>query len=314
MSNNFQIHFPIKSFPFEIKHGDHLLFLGSCFSDEVYLKSKFYGFKATSNPFGTIFHPIVIGRFILETLSDSFHKERIIQNEDLFFSWDASASIFGYDSDSITAQMSEIRAKWRHYFQHCTTLFVTFGSAWAYQFYEIIVANCHKMEASLFEKKLSEIHTIVEQWKDVLATLKKINAALNIVFTVSPVRHSKDGLIENNHSKSVLISAIRELIENENCYYFPSYEIVIDELRDYRFFKIDRIHPTDEAIDYVWNRMMQTLCTDQSIQICKHVEKQRMAESHHLLFLDSKAAKKHIETTKRNREILLKQYPDVKLD
>jgi len=314
--DNFHLSFPIDPFPFTIKHGDQVVFLGSCFSDEIALKFRYYGFKSDSNPLGTIFHPVVLSRFIHETLNPEHTTERIFNQGDLYFSWDASRSMFANDSVQLYLQMKAIRESWREKLRHARVLFVTLGSAWGYRKYDpnLIVANCHKFPSSAFQKELSDSITIVREWKEVIAHLKHHNPSLQIVFTVSPVRHYRDGLIENNHSKSMLIDAVRMLVQEENCTYFPAYEIVMDELRDYRFFKIDRIHPNEEAIEYVWKRLSKVMCTTETQSICKYVEKQRLAENHRILFPESIAGINHRNITLENRSKLLHKFPEIQLD
>jgi len=314
--DNFRLYFPIDSYPFSMKHGDQLLFLGSCFSDEIALKARYCGFKCESNPFGTIFHPLVLSRFITETLEPKFSAERIVSRNDLYFTWDAGSSVFAFDSESLNLKLESIRNAWKNHLQQASILFVTFGSAWGYRIpdRDLIVANCHKFPASSFQKELSDSLTIVRQWKETIARLKDYNPALKIVFTVSPVRHFRDGLIENNQSKSILIDAVRVLVQEENCSYFPAYEIVTDELRDYRFFKTDRVHPNEEAIDYVWNRLLTTMSSTETQSICKMVVKQRLAENHRTLFPESEESINHLNITTENRRKLLNQFPEIQLN
>lgn len=313
--NEFSLSFNLPLFPFEIKYGDDLLFIGSCFSDEIASKAKYVGFKVHTNPFGTVFHPLALGRFIQETLEENV-IERPVERKDVWLSWDANSSFHAMSKEQLLEKLSLTRQNWKSKICSAEVLFVTFGTAWGYRnkISGELVANCHKFPSSEFHKELTDQSQIIEQWNAVLRTLQKANPQLKVVFTVSPVRHSKDGLIENNQSKAILIDAVHHLCKNENCFYFPSYEIVIDELRDYRFFKTDRVHPNEEAINYVWKRFSESFFSEHTNRISREVLKLRMAEAHRSLFPESKEYLKHIETSQENRLKLMKDHPEVKLD
>ncbi len=293
--SNFQLSFKIPSQETKINHKEKILFLGSCFSDEIAAKANFSGFNVLSNPFGTVFHPIALARFIKETLSSSFQKERIFQREDLFFSLDANSTIYGLNESEVTNKLKDLRIEWLHQLKSASHLFITFGTAWGYTHIEgeVLVANCHKLSSQQFEKRLTSTQEIVQCWMAVIKELKAINPQLTVCFTVSPVRHSKDGLIENNQSKALLIDAIRQLKESSNVEYFPSYEIVMDELRDYRFFKLDRVHPNEEAIDYVWQRFEATYCSVETIELSRKVKHLKLALSHKSLHPESNETLEH---------------------
>lgn len=314
--NQFQLTFPIPEFPHKIEHGNQILFIGSCFSDEIASKAAYEGFKVESNPFGTIFHPLAISRFINETISGSVVDERVINRNGTFLSWDSSGTLFDQTESGLIKKMKLLREVWLEKFKTAEFLFVTFGTAWGYRLNnsDELVANCHKFPGSNFSKELTSIDEIVFQWENVIGQLKELNPNLNICFTVSPVRHYKDGLIENNHSKAILIESARRLISENLGFYFPSYEIVIDELRDYRFYKADRVHPSDEAIHYVWERFSNTFFTKETKELSNEVVKLRLAESHKSLFPESLEYKEHQRKTQRLRETLLSKFPFLKLD
>ena len=316
MPDQFKLSFDIPEFSTKIEYGKNILFLGSCFSDEMAVKAKYQGFKVHSNPFGTIFHPLALSRFINETLSAQVISERIIQRNDLYFSWDASSSIVGLSEQELILNIQKARSDWKEKLLGATHLFVTFGTSWGYRLNKnnLLVANCHKFPGSNFTKELSLQNDIVKEWKETLVLLLEFNPSLKIIFTVSPVRHIKDGLIENNRSKAILLDAVRVLEKEANCSYFPSYEIVMDELRDYRFFKIDRVHPSEEAIQYVWERFKETYCTAETIKLSNEVFKIRLDESHTSLFPVSEETQLHKLKTAEQRKQFLNRYPEVQLD
>ncbi len=260
---DFKLQFEISKADFNIQHGESIVFLGSCFSDEMAAKASYYGFPVLSNPFGTVFHPSVISRFILESIQ-SIKEERIFQREDLFLSWDANSTIFDYSEEKYKQQLQAIRSRFVETLSKSKLLFITFGTAWGYELNDqkYTVANCHKVPNTQFTKRLSLIEELEQEWLNTITILQNNFPDLKIVFTVSPVRHVKDGLVENNQSKAILIELVRRLNEKTTSEYFPSYEIMIDELRDYRFYKTDRVHPSEEAIEYIWKRFESKYCSE----------------------------------------------------
>ena len=192
-------------------------------------------------------------------------------------------------------------------------LFVTFGTAWGYELSENseLVANCHKIPSNRFTKFLSSPYELVQDWILTLEKLRLENPELNVVFTVSPVRHIRDGIIENNHSKARLIEAVHQLSLEENASYFPSYELVVDVLRDYRFYAEDLVHPSKQAIDFVWERVEATYFSDKAITLNRKVEQLRRMVRHELKFEESVAAQKYAENLERQVRNLLGEYPEV---
>lgn len=311
----FHTDFPIPRANFNVQIKDDLLFIGSCFSDDISVKAENSGFKVSANPFGTIFHPLAISRFIEEILEENKPGERIVQRNDMFFSWDASGQLYGLNRVDLEEKLSEIRLEWESKIKSSKVLFITFGTAWGYVHteYNLVVANCHKQPQLCFLKELSTTEDITSSWIPVIRKLQKINPELQIVFTVSPVRHTRDGLIQNNQSKAVLIEVVRVLNEMDRVSYFPSYEIVMDELRDYRFFKEDRIHPNDEAISYIWDRFKQTYCTVEEIELMQEIEGVRSMVSHKILYPESKENEVFQEQLTRKKTSIHERFPWVKL-
>lgn len=313
--DSFFLPLEIKPAVFNIKHGDHLLFLGSCFSTEISNKAGFYGFDVKADPFGTIFHPEVIARNISEVIDQENIKERIIERDDLFFSWDASGTIFSYNHEDLDLKLKQTRKELLSSLSSAKVLFITFGTAWGYSLKEnlITVANCHKLANTSFEKQLASIDTLEQAWIKTIAKLKTVNKNIELVFTVSPVRHAKDGIVENNQSKAILIELVRRLTASQGVSYFPSYEIMMDELRDYRFYKKDRIHPNEEAVEYIWGKFKDTYFNEETMKICSKVGKIQQAAQHRSLYRESKEYLNFQEKNKRNIEELLKQFPNIKL-
>ncbi len=306
--NQFFLKFPIQKSEKSFQHGDGIILTGSCFSDEISNKLKEAGHTVCSNPLGTIFHPSVLAFNLMDALNEQ-PDERIFERDGLFYTWNASTLVHGKSREELQQKLLQLKAEFRAQIVAAKLLVVTFGTAWGYELNETqeIVANCHKMPSQLFTKFLSSPYELVQDW--ILATeqVRTINPNLSIVFTVSPVRHVKDGLIENNLSKARLIEAVQQLTLEENTFYFPSYELVIDVLRDYRFFKEDRVHPNQEAIDFVWSKFEETYFTEQTIDLNKQVEKTNQFARHR-----STESEKHAELVKQRQLEITSKFPLVK--
>ncbi len=285
MELKLKVDFPIADFTSKIAHESKLVLLGSCFTNEMGNKFRHYGFEAKISAFGTIFHPIPLARLVSETLT-GIQQERILQRNDLFFSWDASSSMYDLSVEMLIEKLNAERADLKSQLTQANVVFITFGTALGYEELnqELIVANCHKMPKDHFYKSLTDYELLIDTWMNTLNDLFALNPSCEVVFTVSPVRHIKDGLVENNRSKSRLFELISALEAHPQVHYFPAYEIVIDELRDYRFYKVDGIHPNQQAIDYVWNRFSATFLNEITQSICEEVNTLRRMESHETLF------------------------------
>ena len=285
---DFSLQFDIPKVDFSVEHGEGLLFIGSCFSDEIASRAKFAGLNVSSNPFGTIFHPSLIAQFISESI-ECKNSERLFTREDLHLSWDANSTIYDFSETELKDKLSELRADFISQLKTAKALFITFGTSWVYRLISDnqLVANCHKVASNQFQKELSTVEELTSEWIKVIEQLKVFNPDLNVIFTVSPVRHSKDGLVENNQSKAILIETIRRLQSTTDCSYFSSYEIMIDELRDYRFFKQDRVHPSEEAVDYIWKRFESTYFSKETIDLNSKVVQLRRSLLHKSIHEDS---------------------------
>ncbi|MEN9743357.1 MAG: hypothetical protein RLZZ65_1162 [Bacteroidota bacterium] len=304
---------PIISFQHQISHENPLLFIGSCFSEQIGSKAQNNGFDVFVNPGGTIFHPLALAELLSWVLDES-DDLAIFQREDVWLSWLASSTVYAMSEADLTIQLKQLREDILQYLQKSSHLFVTFGTAWAYKLKRTqkVVANCHKQAAAHFTKELSDIGDIVESWNHLILTLQALNPQLEIVFTISPVRHSKEGLLENNRSKARLHLALESLLEQKNCAYFPSYELLIDVWRDYSFFKADGVHPNSNAIEQVWAHFLETAANAQTKNIIAEWERIEAAAHHRILFPESAAAKQHSAAVQEKKQAFFKKYPAFK--
>ncbi len=267
-----------------IDYRSKLCLLGSCFSDSIAAKLENAQFEVLSNPFGVAFNPISIANQLLDI------EERIFKSDELFRSWNYHSSIRSESKSALATLIKTKKHALLNFVKHSDVIFITFGSAWGYELKNDnrIVANCHKEPQELFTKKLLEATEIVAIWKNVF----QMYPDKKWVFTVSPVRHWKDGVRENNVSKGVLHLAIDTLIKSSNVSYFPSYELVVDELRDYRFYKEDMLHPNDLAVSYIWEYFKNTYFSKKEISNVNRVEQLKRNLAHRPFDLESEAFKK----------------------
>jgi hypothetical protein len=287
--------------------GDKITLLGSCFSDEMAEQFKKSGFQVESNHLGTIFHPIALANlFLIDDLNLS-----IIQRDDLFLSWMAAGSIYGLNKGSYLKTLVDLRNELIDSIKKSSFLFVTFGTAYGYEHKEFttVVANCHKFPSSEFDKILSSTGEMEQSWEMALEKIYEINPEIQVIFTVSPVRHSKDGLVENNRSKARLIEVTNRLTITEKEWYFPSYELVVDVLRDYRFYKEDFVHPTQQTVEYVYHFVEQVFMDSDTREITRQVRKLRELTSHKLLYPESIKSSEFELNTKNKIAKFLAEYP-----
>ncbi len=261
---------------FTLNHRDGIVMMGSCFSENIGMILQRHHFDVDLHSHGIIFNPLAITK----SLDDVINKKNYIESELVCYN-DIYHSLFhhgNFSSDNpretlnrINSSITESHEKLRQ----AKVLMITFGSAWAY-FYKktnSVVANCHKIPQQEFEKRLLTHSEIELSMKSVFDSLKKFNPNLKIIFTISPVRHLRDGFFENQLSKSKLFIAVSNLLEtNKDYFYFPAYEIILDDLRDYRFFKEDLVHPNSTAINYVWEKFISWCLDSSSHQLLQKME------------------------------------------
>ncbi len=276
------------NFHFDYNH--KYFFIGSCFSDHMGYKFDERYFHSLINPFGTCFNPVSIAKLI-DLVEDGVDIDDIHFNKQtqLYFHYDFHTSFSSPDRDQCFAAISQALEHTKQYLKNTQVAFITLGTAWVYSRLadHKIVSNCHKMQSGLFNKKMLTIDEIKQSLDRLTSKLKAFNSQMKIIFTLSPVRHIKDGIEENMLSKSRLLCAIHDTINNEDLHYFPAYEIMMDDLRDYRFYKSDMIHPNDQAIEYIWDKLV-VKCFDSEIQaIIKKVEKINLFMNHRPTFENS---------------------------
>ena len=310
---NFILPFPIKKFTHQVNIKQALLLMGSCFAEEIGAKLEERKFNAVINPHGILYNPISICNALTDYIENKkYTKEDIFPHDELWRSFNHHSKFADTDADVCIENINHRISQTHQQLKEANWLLITFGSAFAYTHNKQIVANCHKLPSSQFEKILIPKQQISDTWQKQLATLKEFNPQLTILFTVSPVRYVRDGVIENNRSKGILLDAVHTLTEqNTNCFYFPAYEIVIDELRDYRFFKEDLVHPNHLAINYVWQKFTDALCDEETKNFMTDYEPILKSLRHRDLREGTTATLKFKKQLEEKQVALKKKYPFV---
>lgn len=244
--------------PAGIQHQQKLLLMGSCFTEHIGKRLRDLKFDCSSNPFGIVFNPESMLQALTCLLENKpFGESGLIEQQGSWLSLETHTSFNRSSKEELLAQLNAVVAEWHERLRTADWLLLTFGSAFCYEHREQkrIVANCHKLPAKQFTKKMAGPSTIIASYNALLKSLRSFNPALKVILTVSPVKHLRDGVVENNLSKAALILAAHGIVNtNDHCYYFPAYELVSDDLRDYRFYEADMAHPNQQAIDYVWQK------------------------------------------------------------
>lgn len=306
--SNFAEIFPSPIALVPIAHGQKVVQLGSCFSTHITQKLRYAGFSVEDNPFGVIFQPLVIAEHIQQALSGETAK-KTVQKDDVFLDYRASGSVYGMTQTALDDALSQRFLHLKEALLTADYLMVTFGSALGYYLKASneLVANCHQQPAALFDKKVSEVAEMTRVWKETIHQLKQVNPRLQVVFTVSPVRYSREGWIENNRSKARLIALCENLAPVAT--YFPSYELVIDLLRDYRYFEADEVHPNAVAINQVWDLFQAWFFTTETQAVCAEIAKIRTMEAHRFLYPESVKVSQFQEKTNQLKRALLLKNP-----
>jgi hypothetical protein len=294
----------------QIRYGQRVVLLGSCFSAHLGDRLRRGGFAVSSNPPGTIFHPIPMARFLVETLKGS-NNERMLQRDDVWLSRDAGSEVYAMSEEELHKKLEDIRARFVEDLSTAGVLVVTFGSAHGYCLKTTgeIVANCHKAPSGEFVKELTAVDVLLENWSEALQLLKDRFPGLAIVFTVSPVRYVRDGWTENNRSKARLFELTEQLQQRFGAGYFPSFELISDVLRDYRYFEADGVHPNRQAVDEVWKLFRAWYFDAATDGIVTEMEHLRKMSEHRLLFPESVKSAEFLQRFHEKRESFLSLHP-----
>ncbi len=313
----FSTRVPILKSQYSIDYHSKVVSLGSCFAENMAEKFDYFKFQNSCNPFGIIFNPVSLEKIIKRGVEKIFFTEKeIFFHNDLWHSYEVHSELSHPDKDYFLGQLNALVEAFCLQISEASHLIITYGTSWVYRDIESnkIVANCHKVPQKQFVKELLSFAIIENSIQNSIELIQKINPDCKFIFTVSPVRHIKDGFVENTWSKSNLISAIHSVHNSQliTCNYFPSYEIMMDELRDYRFYAEDMLHPSAVAVDYIWQRFKETAISETAFVIMEEVESIQKSLAHKPFNSNSES---HLKFQSKLREKITKlesQYPFMK--
>jgi hypothetical protein len=308
---DFILPFPLKKLPQQVNIQQALLLVGSCFAEEIGAKLSERKFNSVVNPHGILYNPLSICGAVSDYVENKKYSQAdIFLHDELWRSFKHHGKFADVNAEACLVNINHNISEAHQQLKNAKWLVLTFGSAFAYTHNDKVVANCHKLPAAQFKKVLLSKEQIVAEWQKQIAALKAFNPQLQIMFTVSPVRYVRDGVIENNRSKGILLDAVHGLVEqNTNCFYYPAYEIVIDELRDYRFFKEDLVHPNYLAINYVWQKFVDAACDDETKNFIADYEPIMRSLQHRDLQQETSASIKFKKALEDKQSALKKKYP-----
>lgn len=298
-----------------IDYKSKVLLLGSCFTENIGKKLHYYKFQNVINPFGILFHPLAIEDLITNSINNKkYAEEDVFYLNEQWHCFEAHSKL----SSSSKQELLELLNKAADFsfksIQESSNIIITLGTAWVYRHIETdtIVANCHKLTQKHFNKELLSVETVSESLEAIISLIKSVNPNVNIIFTVSPVRHLKDGFKENTLSKAHLIAGIHQVIEpRKKIHYFPSFEIMMDELRDYRFYADDMIHPNQTAINYIWEKFRASWVSQNAEVVMEAVNTIQKGLNHKPFNPNSEAHKQFRQNLSERIVKLQSQFPHI---
>ena len=302
----FRTELSVLSGDLKISHADAIVMMGSCFTENISVKMSAAGFTTDVNPFGTVYNPLSLSVNLNRLMDEKPYVENeLFRDKDLFHSFAHHSRFSGMN---LSETLEKINSRLKHsltFLRKANILTVTFGTASVYRLRatEAVVSNCHKLPASLFIHERMSLEDIAIEWNNLIPRLKEYAPGIKILFTVSPLRYLKDGFHENQLSKATLLLAIEKIIRNnQDTYYFPSYEIVTDDLRDYRFYADDLIHPSGQAVDYIWEKFSEAYFDKETQKIVQEFESVERALNHKPFYPESAEYKKFMRKIEEKKE------------
>lgn len=311
---NFHLEFSPKPFNTKIVHQNNLFLIGSCFSENIGSKFKQHKFSVLENPNGILFNPVSISKSITSYIENKqYSKVDLFYQNELWNSWEHHTRFSDVDLDVCLNRINASQQQAHQFIKTADWVFITLGSAFVYELEnKSIVANCHKVPTDKFKKKLLSVEDVLAVLDNVMHRIFMHNPTAKIMFTISPVRHLRDGFVENNRSKAVLIQAVHHLVNKFNkLFYFPAYELVIDDLRDYRFYAEDLVHPNYAATNYVWDKLVDCCIDENTIQLMKQLNEINAAVNHKSFNPTTEAHQKFIDTTLSKINTIKKIHPHI---
>jgi hypothetical protein len=316
---DFHLEFTPKPFSIKINHRHKLMLMGSCFTENIGDKLMAHKFSVLQNPNGILFNPVSVLDAVENYISNKqIDSDALFYLNEAYHSWQHHSRFSAPEKSVAVTTINNSTSNAHNYLKNTDFLIITFGSAWVYELTDnadnilknVVAANNHKAPADWFSRRLLSIDELNNILDRLITALKIFNPSLNIIFTISPVRHLREGFIENNRSKAALINTVHTAVEKYGyAFYFPAYELVIDDLRDYRFYAEDMVHPNYAATNYVWEKFVNTGIDEPSQQLMKTINEINAAKNHKAFNPSSVAHKKFLQHNLEKINILKQQYP-----
>ncbi len=315
---NFRTPLPFKKSAIEISHESPLLCVGSCFAANMGQKLEVAKFSTFVNPFGISYNPVSIAECLSYLIDNQlFTADDIFQQGELWHSFSHHGH-FSKMSERETIEGINTTLKLaRDFFKTTQKIIITLGSAnvFIYKKTDKIVANCHKVPNPEFEKKRLSVEEIVADLENILTRLKNNNPNLEVILSVSPIRHLREGIVENERSKATLILATEQLCKRlDFVHYFPAYEIMMDDLRDYRFYETDMTHPTPQAVDYIWDIFQNTYFSEKTQTLTQHIVRVVTASKHRPFHTQSIDYQNFVKNNISKIEVLEAEFPTLNFE
>jgi hypothetical protein len=300
----------------QIDYTSKVLLLGSCFTENIGGKLDYFKFQNVQNPFGIVFQPTAIEVLVSRALDEQVFTEKdIFYHNEQWHCFEVHSLVSRPDKDEYLSVLNTQLNLLRDYLLSATHIVFTYGTAWAYRHRKTntLVANCHKVPQEHFAKELLSVEAISDGIRKTVSRIQAVNADVIIIGTISPVRHLKDGFVENMRGKAHLISAIHLAMETHaTMRYFPSYELVMDELRDYRFYAEDLLHPNNTAIAMIWERFKTVWIASETEAVQKEIDAIQKGLAHRPFYLESTAYREFQHTLQQKIVALQKEIPHLK--
>jgi hypothetical protein len=315
----FRTQIPISKSNTPIDYNSKVLSMGSCFAENMAEKFDYFKLQNETNAFGIIFNPVSINKLFSRVC-----KEELFEEKDVFFynerwhSFEVHSDLSNADRQELLETLNKAITETNKKIKEATHIIITFGTSWVYRNIESeeIAANCHKVPQKQFSKELLSVDIIEKSIQNTIDLIQTLNPEINFIFTVSPVRHIKDGFVENQLSKSHLFTALHTILKskiyNQRLAYFPSYEIMMDELRDYRFYAEDMLHPNQIAIDYIWKLFSENYISSESISILQEVDEIQKSLRHRSFNPESEQHQKFLANLQQKINRLGEKLPHIK--
>ena len=296
----------------KITYQSNIMLIGSCFSEYIGNKLSGFKFNTNNNPFGIVYNPLSVKKSISRlTENRDYFKDDLINRDGVWHSFDHHSRFSSTNPDECIQAINNQLHISSDFLKKTDFLFITFGTSYVYSLVKnnMVVSNCHKLPAKEFHRKRLTVNEIVNEYNELIKQLQSSNPNLQIVFTVSPIRHWKDGAHENQLSKATLLLAIDNICSDfKNVMYFPSYEIIMDDLRDYRFYEEDMLHPNKVAVDYIWNRFKECFTEKGTMSLMKEVEKVMLALKHRPFNPETEQYREFLKQNSDKIKFLKEQY------